>query len=205
MLNLELWKSINTTPAVIVSRARDVHREWSCMQKAKFTQPNSDSNFSWTKPPNGTIKCNVDAATFNNNSMVGYGMCFRDSLGQLFLGKSDYMKFSATVLEVETIGLLEAMKMAISSGIHNVIFETDSRSLVNALYSTTTPLNEFGDLVIQCKNILLSNHDFMVSFVRRQVNTVAHSIARAALSHLRPFVFHVAPTTMYSLIMNEMQ
>lgn len=86
---------------------------------------------------------------------------------------------------------------------HNVIFETDSRSLVNTLYSTTTPLNNFGDLVIQCKNILLSNHDFVVSFVRRQVNKVAHSIARAALSHPRPFVFHVVPTTMHSLITNE--
>ena len=108
---------------------------------------------------------------------------------------------------METIGLLEGMKMAISNGTHNVIFETDSRSLVNALYSTTTttPLNEFEDLVIQCKNILLSYHDFAVSFVRRKVNKVAHSIAKATSSHPRPFVFHVVPTTMYSLIMSEMQ
>ncbi|XP_024633477.1 uncharacterized protein [Medicago truncatula] len=145
--NLKLWESTDTTAVAIVSRACDVHREWSCMQKVKFTQPNSDINFSWTKPLNGTIKCNVDAAVFNNNSMVGYGMCFRDSLGQLLLEKSDYMQNSATILKVETIGLLEAMEMAISNGMHNVIFETDSRSMENALYSTTTPLNEFGDLL----------------------------------------------------------
>jgi hypothetical protein len=69
---------------------------------------------------------------------------------------------------------------------------------VNVLYSTTTPLNEFGDFVIQCKNILSSNHDFVVLFVRRQVNKVVYSIARAALSHPRPFVFHVVPTIVYS-------
>jgi len=27
------------------------------------------------------IKCNVDGATFHNNSIMGYNMCFRDSLG----------------------------------------------------------------------------------------------------------------------------
>jgi len=114
-------------------------------------------------------------------------------------------QISATVLEVGTIGLLEPMKMAISNGMHNVIFDIDIRSLVNALYSTIVPLNEFGDLMIQWKNILLSNHDFVVSFVRRQVNKDAHSIVKAALSHLRPFVFHDVPTTMYSLSINEMQ
>lgn len=31
--------------------------------------------------PRGRIKCNVDATLFNNNTIVGYGMCFRDSLG----------------------------------------------------------------------------------------------------------------------------
>jgi len=46
----------------------------------------------------------VEATIFNNSSIVGYGMCFRDSIGQLLLGKSYYLQISATVLEVETIG-----------------------------------------------------------------------------------------------------
>lgn len=103
---------------------------------------------SWTKPLNGMIKCNVEASIFNNSSIVGYGMCFRDSLGQLLLGKSYYLQISATVLEVETIGWLEEMKMAIFNGMHDVIFENDSRSLVNVLYTTTALFNEFEDLVI---------------------------------------------------------
>jgi ribonuclease HI len=103
------------------------------------------------------------------------------------------------------MGLLEAIKTATSNGLQHVLFETDSMSLVNALNTSNTPLNEFGDLVLQCKNLLLNNSDFVVSFVRRQANKTAHSIARAALSHPSPHVFYDVPSTLYSLIMNEMQ
>jgi len=65
--NLKLWESIVTTLATIISRAHDVHHEWTCMLKVKFTQPNSD-----------------------NNSIIGYCMFFRYSLGQVLLGKSNF-------------------------------------------------------------------------------------------------------------------
>jgi len=129
------------------------------------------------------VKCNVDAATFNNNTIMGYGMCFRDSTGKLLIGMSGYSQISTTVLEAESTGLLETIKTTTSNGLQRVLFEIGSRSLVNALNTSNTPLNKFGDLVFQCKSLLLNNPDFVVPFVRRQANKVAHSIARAALSH----------------------
>jgi len=95
--------------------------------------------------------------------------------------------------------------MAISKAFHHVMFETDSKILVDLLKSTNPPINEIGDLVSECKTLLLSNPDYVVSFVRKQANKVAHSIARATLSHPSPHVFREAPTTLYSLILNEMQ
>jgi len=76
------------------------------------------------------IKCNVDAATFHNNSTIGYGICFRDHLRQLLIGKAYFLHSSATVLEAEAIALLESLKMATTNGMHVVIFETDSKTLV---------------------------------------------------------------------------
>ncbi|KEH37011.1 hypothetical protein MTR_2g028885 [Medicago truncatula] len=67
------------------------------------------------------IKCNVDAAAFDNNSVMGYGMCFRDSMGVLLLGKSDFYYSSATVLEAESLGLLDAIKVAISHGMRDIL------------------------------------------------------------------------------------
>ena len=76
-------------------------------------------------------KCNVDATTFNNNSIMRYFMCFRDSTG--ILGKLDYSCSSATFLEVESIDLLKAIKVDISNWIQVVLFETDSKTLSDAL------------------------------------------------------------------------
>jgi hypothetical protein len=131
-------------------------------------------------------------------------MCFRDSTGLLLLGKSNYFHSSATVIETETICLLEAIKVAISNGIHDVLFETDCKSLSDVICSTKVPLNKFGDLVFQCRSLLLNRPDFVVSHVRRQANRVAHCIARTSLSNPSPHIFNYVPTTLYSLIMNEM-
>lgn len=60
-----------------------------------------------------------------------YGFCFRDSSGHLLFGKSDFKLLSTTVLEAETIGFLESLRMAISKDLRNVAFETDSKLLAD--------------------------------------------------------------------------
>lgn len=87
------------------------------MQRTKHQEKNLTRTSSWVKPPTGTTKCNVDAAMFDNNTIMGYGMCFRNSLGQLLLGKSRFLLSFATVLEAESIALLESIKTAISNSI----------------------------------------------------------------------------------------
>jgi len=62
----------------ILFRAKDTLQEWSCMQRAKIWRFNTEHSTSWAKPPMGRMKCNVDVALFNNNTIVGYGICFRD-------------------------------------------------------------------------------------------------------------------------------
>jgi hypothetical protein len=69
------------------------------------------------------------------------------------------------------------------------MFEKDNKTLVAALQAHNVPCNEFSDLVSECKSLLSCNSDYVVSFIRRQANKVAHSIARAALSHPNPISF----------------
>ncbi|XP_024629881.1 uncharacterized protein [Medicago truncatula] len=147
------------------------------MQRAKLPIQAANIPHAWSKPPAGTIKCNVDAASFNNNSIMGYGICFRDSSGSFMFGKSDYLYSSTTILEAETIGLLEAIKMAILDGMTAVFFVTDCKTLVDALATNSNPPNEFGDLISQCRSLLLTSPDFVVSHIRRQANSVAHNIS----------------------------
>lgn len=53
-----------------------------------------------------------------------------------------------------------------------VLFETNREILYVALATTNGPLNEFGDLILQCKNLLLNRSDFVVLHVRRPTNIV---------------------------------
>ena len=144
--NAKLWEATDTSPNFIISHAKDTLQEWSCMQRTKHQEQNPTHTSSWVKPPTGTLKGNVDAAMFDNNTIMGYGMCFRNSLGQLLLGKSGFLLSFSTVLEIESIALLESIKTAISNGMHTVLFETDCKSPVNALTSPVVPISEFGNL-----------------------------------------------------------
>jgi hypothetical protein len=166
------------------------------MQRAKLPLHEAEAYHNWRKPSAGMIKCNVDAAAFNNNVIIGYDMCFRDSTGLLLLGKSYYFHSLAIVLEAETKGLLEVIKVAISNGMYAVLFEIDCKSLPYAICSTKVPLNEFGDLVFQCRSLLFNIPNFIVSHVRRQANRVAHCIARASLSHPSP-IFSILYQLLY--------
>ena len=150
------------------------------------------------------IKYNVDAATFNNNTVAGFGMCFRDSLGQFIFVKSAHLTSFGSVLEAEAAALLQSIHTTISIGLHSVIFETDNKTLANAINSTSAHNSEFKDIVTQCRVLLSNNLDYVVSHIRRQANRVTHTIARASLSHTSPHIFYNVPHDMYSLIMNEM-
>nr|ABN08723.1 Polynucleotidyl transferase, Ribonuclease H fold [Medicago truncatula] len=123
--NIKLWDSTDTTTAITISRAKDTLHEWSCMQSAKTQPINPNHHISWVKPTGGMIKCNMDAAIFQNNVAAGYGICCRNSEDELLLGKSAIIHSSLSVLEAEAIVLLEAMKLSISSGFHHVYYETD--------------------------------------------------------------------------------
>ncbi|XP_024639948.1 uncharacterized protein [Medicago truncatula] len=145
--NLLLWEDNDTTLTHTVTRAQEVLHEWSCVQKAKHPEHHVEQPPAWEKPPHGTIKCNVDTTLFNGNLVMCYGLCFRESSGNLLFGKSDFKLLSATVLEAEAIGLLESLKMAISKDLCHVAFETNSKLLVDLPGNTNLPINEIGDLV----------------------------------------------------------
>ena len=86
----------------------------------------------------------------------------------------------------------------------SVIFESDRKLLIDTINSNSTPNNEFGDIISRCKDLLSSRNNFIVSYVTRQANMIAHNIARASLSHPSPHIFHEVSSTLYLLFCNEM-
>jgi ribonuclease HI len=96
-------------------------------------------------------------------------------------------------VEGESIALLEALKVMHQRGISHVIFETDSKSVVDAIHHLCGGVSEFSFLVGNIINILFCNQNFMVKFMKRQANMVAHTLARTTISWSRRCTFETLP------------
>jgi len=102
----------------------------------------------------------MDGTTFHSNS-TGYGKCFRNLEGHCLTGKSANLYSYVFVLEAEAITLLEAISTNISSGFHDVMFETN-KSLADAINSSSTFHNTFDRMILQGMDLLATNSDFVV-------------------------------------------
>jgi len=202
--NSKLWDSVDTLPLVVINRARDTLSEWSYMQQAKHPVQEMTHDALWEKPPLTVVKCNVDCVLFKNNSIMGYGLCFKDSMGLLLLGMSNYEFLRVTPSEAKASGLLEEVKLSIARGMQSVIFESDCKIVVYVVNSSVNPHNELGDIISYCKQLLSLHTNYFVRFVRRQANKVAHNIARASLSHPSPHIFSDVPSGLNTLLLNDM-
>uniref|UniRef100_A0A803PF51 RNase H type-1 domain-containing protein n=1 Tax=Cannabis sativa TaxID=3483 RepID=A0A803PF51_CANSA len=140
----------------------------------------ADVSEQWT-PPNGTsVKINVDAAMFNDGRSFGLGMVARNSDGLLIAGKMKYTAVQVEVVVAEAIGIREVLSWLKENRWPQVYIETDSLCVVQAIHSSTDMISLFGSVIQDCKTMLASLNNVVISFVKRSVNVVAHSFARAA-------------------------
>jgi ribonuclease HI len=62
-------------------------------------------------------------------------------------------------------------------GMSQVIFETDSKSVVDAIHHFRGCSSEFSFHICHINNILSCNPNIDVEFIKRQANMIAHSLA----------------------------
>jgi hypothetical protein len=84
------------------------------------------------------------------------------------------------------------------------MFESNSKSLVDASLHLRGGNSEFSLLVYHINNLLLSNLNFSVKFIKRQANMVAHTFAREAISWSSRCTFETLPHCISTLLINEM-
>ena len=72
-----------------------------------------------------------------------------------------------------------------------VIVEMDSQMVYKALKSTSLYASPFAMLIVDCQKLVSSMVNLKLSFVKRSVNSVAHSVARASCFMSGPTVWDV--------------
>ncbi|GAU16129.1 hypothetical protein TSUD_339990 [Trifolium subterraneum] len=158
----------------------------------------------WQHPPPGYLKCNVDASFYDAAATTGWGWCLRDCRVRFILAGTNLMHTKLNTLEGEAMALKEALEEMMQKGLSYVIFESDSKVVVDAIHSRQVGLSEFSILISHIKSLLLLNNNFEVKFVKRQANMVAHSLARAAYSMSGRRLFESIPRCIDNYLINEM-
>ncbi|XP_073271213.1 uncharacterized protein [Primulina huaijiensis] len=152
--NEKLWNGVSRPPHITVSLGFDMVLRWNQAQRKSIQGQNSISrrneNVRWTKPPEPSMKCNVDTALFKEQRAVGFGTVVRDSMGNFMVSKTCVTCGLFDVKEAEALALLDAFKWTSSLELQDVIFETDSETVVKTIRSKNVDYTEFGSIIFGC-------------------------------------------------------
>ncbi|KVH96058.1 Ribonuclease H-like domain-containing protein [Cynara cardunculus var. scolymus] len=90
------------------------------------------------------------------------------------------------VKECKSITLFKALMWIRDMGQENLVFETDSQTVVSTLTHKEEDCMEFWDIIHACKMVLNATLSFKVNFIRRNRNEVAHKLARRSQFFVEP-------------------
>ncbi|XP_045797933.1 uncharacterized protein LOC123892151 [Trifolium pratense] len=152
-----VWNGLRDEGRCLGFKARQVCEEWKAVQHHQQDSSHHAQQIQqvqWQKPSYGWYKCNVDAGFHRDINKTSAGWVLRDHMGQLVLAGTLWNHGHCSIIEGEAKALLEALQQIEQRGITHVIFETDSKSVVDAVNSFIGGNSEFGALICNIRNIV---------------------------------------------------
>ncbi|KAJ9135067.1 hypothetical protein P3X46_032288 [Hevea brasiliensis] len=129
------------------------------------------------------LKCNVDATVFASVGKVRAGGVIRDHEGKALFVCQISFNYVPDAAITEAISFREVLSWLKMKALHNIIFESDSLVLVQAIHGSSEDLSYFGSLVFDYKVLHRELFNCFVVFARRLANCVAHLLATSAISY----------------------
>jgi ribonuclease HI len=205
--NNKVWNNVAEPGRSLGFKAKHMWEEWHFVnnqQPGRHMNMQQQHEIKWQKPIQGWFKCNVDAGFHKELSKTSTGWCVRDHMGRFIRAETTWMDGNCSIIEGESIAVLKALHAMENQGITHVIIESDSKNVVDAISHLRGGNSEFSHLILQINNVLSRNPNFVVKFIKRQANMVAHSLARAAISWSSRCTFETLPLCISTLLINEM-
>ena len=106
------------------------------------------------------------------------GMVLRNEHGEFVMGKNLRMAGQVTVMEAEAHGVYEALRWVDDLRLHQVVIESDSSLVVQALQLRSSYFLKVGNILEACQGMLEHRSDLIVHHVKRHANGVAHVLAK---------------------------
>lgn len=147
------------------------------------TAPASTS-LNWEPPHLPFLKCNCDAAIFNEGKSISYGLVVRNSVGVFICAKSDILPTQCSILMAEALSVREALTWLKGYGYSHVVVETDNKVFFESLVSQEERFSYAASIVDDCRLFSRQFVSCNFSWVSRSDNVVAHTLARSILKSI---------------------
>jgi ribonuclease HI len=157
------------------------------------TNDQRQQQLQWQTPPVGWFKCNTDAGFHDSPNRTSTCWILRNYTGNFVMAGTAWYQGKCSIIEGKAMALLEAMKTMEQHGVSQVIFETDSKNVVDAIHNLRMGVSEFSSIICNIRHVLALNPNFVVKFIKRQANMVAHKLARAAIVWASRYVLMFYP------------
>ncbi|XP_030940101.1 uncharacterized protein LOC115965032 [Quercus lobata] len=164
----------------IAASARQQLQDYSWVQLAKLATEaaNLHTAVTWSPPRTPFLKINYDGAVFRDSNSAGLGVVVRDSMGEVLASLVENIPLPQTVANVEAAVARRAIMLARELNLSSIILEGDSEIINRAIQAEEQSLASYGNLIEEIKLHAESFLSFRISLVRRNRNSVAHSLAR---------------------------
>ncbi|KAM6553256.1 hypothetical protein CsatB_014018 [Cannabis sativa] len=139
-----------------------------------------DGAETWIKPVVNTLKINVEVAIFSEIRTYSFAGVIRDEIGALVEAFSCCRSGVLQPKMVEDLGVKEALSWIKAKDWKEVVIESDSLTVVQALRSSLPMVSYFESVISDCKMMINDLRDVNVNFIRRSASSVAHFLARAS-------------------------
>lgn len=170
-------------PSLLVQRAIVAREEYTQANEAGVgvsMQMVSKGPMMWKAPSMGWKKMNWDASIAKDKNWMGFGMVLRDEQGAVLAAFSKTVTGRFDVLKAEAKACLTAIQFCQGLGILHIHLEGDAQGVISAINSEHSDWSSMGVLVEDIKHELQSLQQWQLSFVRREGNQAAHTLANLA-------------------------
>ncbi|KAL3839388.1 hypothetical protein ACJIZ3_023979 [Penstemon smallii] len=199
--NKWVWENSDLQPPQLCVLASNFVTRFLDSRPHISNQPRSLSSYSWTPPPNGFCKINMDAAFSTNGEAVGIGLLARNSAGACIGWSTKTFRLPLNPESAEALGALSAIEFGLAHGWENLIIEGDCLAVIHGIRNTSSSLCALGPIYDDIRRLAVGLHSFQALHVVRIHNSAAHGLAKLAASDFS-FSF-VLPDSIASIVILE--
>ncbi|KAH9784956.1 reverse transcriptase domain-containing protein [Citrus sinensis] len=189
--NHVLFRGKRDEPCIIAAKAEAVVDSFKRIQAPGRILTAGDqmtTRASWSPPPSGWVKINVDAAINLEEHRVGLGIIIRDANKDIIAAAVKSTKLHSDVTFAEAEAMNWGLSVAIEKGLARVIVESDSQEAVDFVNNRKSSRTEIQWLVAEMQSSLRGFSAWQIQQTPRSCNVIAHSIAKFALEKCKTVV-----------------